>query len=164
MTATCAPREFGSDLLIKDRQPHRVLLTQTHVGHASGNRRCIIKFIERSASIGHAGRGIDKQCASKVRVLLILLDIEFVLASPYFPIDVPKVISRNVLSVLHKLNALTEIRTAVHAREKSLDHIPSPEFHRRDSPDCVRMQIVFGIGHLAAIGLEQSAYFESVDR
>jgi len=164
VVAARTPRELGSDLLVKDRQSDRVLLAETQVSHASSDRRSVIELVERSTTIGHASRGVDEQGATQVGVFLVLLDDQLVLPAPDLPVDVAKVVARDVLTVLDKLDGLTKVRTAMHAREKPLDHISCPQFHRTDAPDCFRMQIVFGIGHLAAIGLEQSACFESVGR
>ena len=164
VAAACAPGEFGADLLVEDRQANGVLLTKAHVGQAGRDRGSVIKFVEWTAAVGHAGRRVDQQSAPQVGVFFVLLDVESVLATPDFPVDVAQVVARDVLPVLNELDGLAEVGTAVHAREESFDHVSSPELHRGDAPDCFRMQIVFGIGHLAAIGLEQSAYFGSVVR
>ena len=95
----------------------------------------------------HAAGDIDDQIAAEIRGLLELFDVQPVLPRPDLPIDMPQVIAGRILTVLKKLNALPKVRTAMHAREKTLDDILRPKLHSRNSLDGFRMQKSFGIGH-----------------
>ena len=156
MVPAGSPGQFRSNLLIEQGESDRILLPQGQVGEARGKGCGVIEFVQWSTTVIHALGTIDEQGTSQVGVFFVLLDIESVLSAPDLPIDVPEIIPWYVLTVLNELDRLPKVWTAMHPREKALNDVAGPEFHRRYASDCFRMQIVFGIGHHAAIRLELS--------
>ena len=156
MVSAGAPRKLRADLLIEQCEPDGILLPESQGGEASGEGCGIVEFVQWATTVVHAFGTIDQQCAPQIGVFFVLLDIESVLTAPNLPVDVPKIVSWHVLTVLNELDGLPKVWTAMHPREKALNDVAGPEFHRRYASDCFRMQIVFGIGHHAAIRLELS--------
>lgn len=154
MGSAGTPRQFGTNLLVKNGKPHRVLLSQGEVGQTSGDGCPIIELVQRSSTVLHTLRSIDEEGAPEIGILFVLLDVETVLASVNLPVDVPEVVTRRVLPVLYELDRLTEVRTAMHTRKEALHDVSGSKLHRVDAADRFRMQVFFGIGHHAAIRLE----------
>ena len=114
MIAFAEDRDLSSNFVVESHGAHAVLLTKVPIGERCCNRACVFIFGECSASITHAIRDVDGQKATKIRVFLKLFDVEPILSRPDFPVDMTKVISVDVLSMLPELDRLSKIRTAVH--------------------------------------------------
>ncbi len=151
-----SPRESRLDFLIENGQSDGILLAQCQEREASEQGGRVVEFIERTSPVRHALGGVEQQRAPEAGVLFVLLDVEFVLAAPYLPIDMPQVIARDILSVLNEFYRLAEVGAAMHTRHKALNDIAGPQFHRRNASNGFRMQVFFGIGHRVAIRLERS--------
>ena len=110
-----APREFGANLLVEDRQSDRVLLPKRQIANAGREGCCVIEFVESRAAVGHAFGSIEQDGAPKVGVFFVLFDHQFVLSAKDLPVDVAQIISRGVLAVLHELDRLAKVRASVHS-------------------------------------------------
>ena len=60
----------------------------------------------------------------EVGFFFVLLDVQTILSSQYFPVDMTQLVARCVLTVLQELDALAEVGAAMHARQKPFDNTP----------------------------------------
>ena len=148
-----AKRNRLADAFVEHRAAHGILLPQQQVGQRRGSRDRVIALGQRAAAVFHAGRRIDQQAAAQVGVFFELLDVQPILLGPHFPIDAAQVVAGGVFAVLQELDALAEVRTAVHAAEQPFDDVSCANLEATDPLDHLRMQRSFGSGRHGSVGL-----------
>ena len=114
-----------SGLRVEGDETDAVGLLEHHVGNASGQSRGIMELgptLGTGALVRHRTAGIQKHVAPEVGFLLVFADVETVALAVYLPVQVPDLVTGDVLAVLFELDAETLVRRPVQARAKAFHH------------------------------------------
>ncbi len=147
-----APRRHNvSHRRIKRDDSDRILLTKQEIRQSRCNGARIVELGDLSRTELHRLTGIDEQRRTEIRLLFKELDVILVGLRPDLPIDVAGLVASDVFAMLQELDAVAEVRAAVHARQKAFDNLSSPNFEPRDSGKLVRPQRALTLRRCAGI-------------
>ena len=115
------------DFFVENGNPHAVLLMNGHVREGAGQFPGKAILAHAGSPVRHGPRSIHQQVDSQVALLLVLPDVEPFVPGVHAPVEVPKVVARNVLTVVGKLDTESFQRTPMRPRQRPLDRKPRAE-------------------------------------
>ena len=135
-------RDLRANRFIKCHKSHRVLLPQQQMRQRRRRRASVVvlrcqpmRRATRSAAEPHRLAKVHDQRRPQVRVFFVELYINLVGLRPHLPVDAPHVVTGDVLTMLHELDRLPEVRTAMTAGQKTFDDLPRLDFQPSHSRD-----------------------------
>ena len=117
---------LGSNRVIERHAADCILVLKNQKRQRRRDGRSVFVLGEMPVSIPHTAGNVDQQVDTHVGVFFELLNIKPILTSPDFLIDVAKIVTRGILTMLEKLDRLPKVRTAMHSRKESFDNMLSP--------------------------------------
>ena len=103
--------EVASHRFVERRQADGVLLLERHVCQRRRDELGVLELRHVLArGVGHRLARIQQQVQEKVRLLLVLLEVELVGLGPDLPVDVADVVAGHVLAVLGELDREAVVR------------------------------------------------------
>ena len=120
------------DLRVEEDEAGAVVLPLEEVGDRCGERAAVLVLAEEPASrrasrVTHGLGTVEEDVPPQVRLLLEALEDDPVGAAEHLPVDVPRVIARDVGPVLAELHGLAVVGAPVHARDDPLDDHPGAQ-------------------------------------
>ena len=120
-------------LRVESDEADCVLLAREHVGDAGREISRIVELGEllpvelgrRIAAIGHRPRAVEENRRAEIRLLLVLADVETVLAPEHLPVERSQVVARHVLAMLREFYGIALLgRTVTPGYESGLHRAP----------------------------------------
>src|SRR5688500_9514792 len=106
-------------LCTENNQSGRVMLSYHQERQHCRQCPSIVEFISSSCTEVHGRAGIQKNVAANIRVVLELLHIIFVRATPNFPIHIAQIIAIHIWPIRRELRAVAEKRTSMQSIEET---------------------------------------------
>jgi hypothetical protein len=110
------------DHVREQRQSHGIVLHQCKMGdrrrQATG-----VPLLRHSADRirRHRPAPVDHQVQVEIRFRVVLLDVEFVLASVEFPVEMPQIVPLQIRPMRGELQREADVRAAVQAVQETID-------------------------------------------
>jgi hypothetical protein len=98
-------------------------------------------------SVKHALTMIDHQITGQARFIFVLLEIILVAASIDFPIDLPQIVTRNVLAMLGEFDGMTAQGATMQAGDQALRPACGREAPGADAGERFRIEVLLRFAH-----------------
>lgn len=108
----------------------------------------VLEFRERSGAELHGFAAVNQECHAGVGVVLELFEVITVRTRPKLPVDAADIVTRDVFTMLEKLQRLSKPWAAVESGDEAFDDLAGAEFESGDAGEFFRPQRSFqGLGH-----------------
>ncbi len=88
----------------------------------------------------HRLTDIHHNLAAQICFCFKLLDVVFICFGPCFPIQVPDVISSDILSMLNEFDRVSKERAAMHTGDEAFDNVLGTYIQPADFRNCLGME------------------------